>query len=68
MPLYRSTHWILNFLGYLGLNGQVLPDVARAVDYALDNLRDEYGLFSNVSTHYGGFLECNSAIFLTSLL
>lgn len=68
MPLYKSTHWILNYLGYLGLSGIVISEVENAVEYAHANLRDDDGLYSNTGTHYGGFLECNSAIFLGSLL
>jgi len=46
MHKYVSTPQILVFLGYLGLDGTVVPQISKAVDYCFSNLsRDRNGLF-----------------------
>jgi hypothetical protein len=67
MHKYHSTPHVLVFFGYLGLNGAIIPQIAKAVDYCMDSLnRDKNGLFVRIG--YPEAAECESAMFLRALL
>lgn len=68
-PMHKSTLWILIFLGYLGVNGSVLPDIVESVDYVFDTKFDRNEK-AFVSKHkiWGHFMQCQNAMVLRSLL
>ncbi|MFQ6125935.1 MAG: hypothetical protein ACE5R6_15210 [Candidatus Heimdallarchaeota archaeon] len=68
-PMYQSTIWHLIYLGYLGLNGTVIPHLTKAVNYCFRNFYDQdEQIFPSVNRRYSGFLQCVNAMLLRSLL
>jgi hypothetical protein len=68
-PMCRSTPWILIYLGYLGINGSVIPQISKAVDYIFEHLYDsDQGLFVVTGRKFTGFDPCFNAMLMRTLL
>ncbi|MFX0085500.1 MAG: hypothetical protein ACFFAU_07490 [Candidatus Hodarchaeota archaeon] len=68
-PMHKSTVWTLLFFGYFGINGSLLPNIIKAVDYIFDtkiNL-NEY-VFRENHKIWGHFMQCENSMILRSLL
>ncbi len=68
-PLQKSTLWTLVLLGDMGLNGSVLSNIEKAVDYLFETqYNKEAQYFLNTNPKWNKPMQCSNAAILRALL
>ncbi|MFX0171949.1 MAG: hypothetical protein ACFE9L_08520 [Candidatus Hodarchaeota archaeon] len=68
-PMHKSTLWNFLYLDYLGLNGSVIPNISKAIDYAFQmQYNSKEQAFVVESKIWGRFMQCQNAMVLRSML